>query len=123
MEYHVICINASINSAIRQITDAIAGRGLVLDGLEIAAVRPRIAAVRDGVERLADSGAVSPEVAARMRSLTREAEAQVASPAPQRDRILGVLARLRALVCGLAAASTVIVDAAEGLLRTVSVVS
>lgn len=119
MEYHVISINASINSAVRQITEAIADRGLALDGLEIAAVRPRIAAVRDGVERLADSGAVSPEVAARMRSLTREAEAQVASPAPQRDRILGVLARLRALVGGLAA-TTVIVDAAEGLLRTVS---
>jgi len=54
-----------------------------------------------------------------LRSLTREAEAQVASPAPQRDRILGVLARLRALVGGLAV-TTVIVDAAEGLLRTVS---
>jgi hypothetical protein len=121
VEYHVISIYASINSAVRQITEALADRGLSLDGLEIAAVRPRIAAVRDGVERLADSGAVSPEVAARMRSLTREAEAQVASPAPQRDRILGVLARLRALVGGLAA-TTVIVDAAEGLLRTVSVV-
>lgn len=119
MERHFTSINASINTAITQISDTIVGRGPVLGGPEIAAVRPRIAAVRDGVERLAESGEVPLEIAARMMSLTREAETQVAGPLPQRDRILGVLAHLRALSGGLMV-TVFLTDAAESVLRTVS---
>ncbi|MCW0216131.1 MAG: hypothetical protein OJJ54_22505 [Pseudonocardia sp.] len=98
----------NITASTFQVADTITNNGPILNSAVMTTVRSSVEDLQKTVDDVVESGELDTPVRAGLESTMESVSAEIAKPAPDRGRLVTLVARIREIAAGTAAAAEIV---------------